>query len=82
MREANDSTAFSGVSTRRAVGYLRVFHGWDFPGAGGPLTSSWFILVIAYTMRRLPYTVRACYAALQQVSQQNGANTHQNAYDT
>jgi iron(III) transport system permease protein len=49
------------------VGYLRVFHGWDFPGAGGPLTSSWFILVIAYTMRRLPYTVRACYAALQQV---------------
>ena len=50
-----------------AVGYLRVFHGWDFPGAGGPLTSSWLILVIAYTMRRLPYTVRACYAALQQV---------------
>lgn len=50
-----------------AVGYLRVFHGWDFPGAGGPLTSSWFILVIAYTMRRLPYTVRACYAALQQI---------------
>lgn len=50
-----------------AVGYLRVFHGWDFPGAGGPLTSTWFILVIAYTMRRLPYTVRACYAAFQQV---------------
>jgi iron(III) transport system permease protein len=50
-----------------AVGYLRVFHGWDFPGAGGPLTGSWIILVIAYAMRRLPYTVRACYAALQQV---------------
>lgn len=50
-----------------AVGYLRVFHGWDFPGAGGPLTSTWFILVIAYAMRRLPYTVRASYAALQQV---------------
>jgi len=50
-----------------AVGYLRVFHGWNFPGAGGPLTSTWFILVIAYTMRRLPYTVRACYAAFQQV---------------
>jgi iron(III) transport system permease protein len=50
-----------------AVGYLRVFHGWDFPGVEGPLTSSWFILVIAYTMRRLPYTVRASYAALQQV---------------
>ena len=50
-----------------AVGYLRVFHGWDFPGIGAPLTSSWVILVVAYTMRRLPYTVRACYAALQQV---------------
>lgn len=50
-----------------AVGYLRVFHGWDLPGLGAPLTSSWFILVIAYTVRRLPYTVRACYAALQQV---------------
>jgi iron(III) transport system permease protein len=50
-----------------AVGYLRIFHGWDFPGLGGPLTSSWLILVVAYTTRRLPYTVRACYAALQQV---------------
>ena len=50
-----------------AVGYIRVFHGWDFPGAGAPLTSTWFILVIVYTMRRLPYTVRASYAALQQV---------------
>ena len=50
-----------------AVGYLRVFHGWDFPGVGRPLTSSWLILVVAYTVRRLPYTVRACYAALQQV---------------
>jgi iron(III) transport system permease protein len=50
-----------------AVGYLRVFHGWDFPGIGAPLTSTWLILVIAYTMRRLPYTVRASYAALQQV---------------
>ena len=50
-----------------AVGYLRVFHGWDFPGLGAPLTSSWVILVVAYSMRRLPYTVRASYAALQQV---------------
>jgi iron(III) transport system permease protein len=50
-----------------AVGYIRVFHGWDFPGVGAPLTSTWFILVIVYAVRRLPYTVRACYAALQQV---------------
>ena len=50
-----------------AVGYLRVFHGWNFPGLGAPLTSTWVILVVAYTVRRLPYTVRASYAALQQV---------------
>jgi iron(III) transport system permease protein len=50
-----------------AVGYLRVFQGWEFPGLGGPLTGSWVILVIAYSMRRLPYTVRACYATLQQI---------------
>jgi len=50
-----------------AVGYLRVFYGWNFPGIGKPLTATWFILVIAYSMRRLPYTVRACYAAMQQI---------------
>ena len=50
-----------------AVGYIRVFHGWDFPGLGAPLSSTWIILVVVYTMRRLPYTVRACHAALQQV---------------
>ncbi|MGH7322250.1 MAG: ABC transporter permease [Candidatus Rokuibacteriota bacterium] len=50
-----------------AIGYLRVFHGWDVPGLGQPLTGSWLILVIAYAMRRLPYTVRAAYAALQQL---------------
>jgi iron(III) transport system permease protein len=50
-----------------AVGFLRVFHGWNFPLLDAPLTSTWFILVIAYTTRRLPYTVRASYAALQQV---------------
>lgn len=50
-----------------AVGYLRVFHGWNFPGLGEPLTATWLILVLAYSMRRLPYTVRAAYAALQQL---------------
>ncbi|MBI3636043.1 MAG: iron ABC transporter permease, partial [Candidatus Rokubacteria bacterium] len=49
-----------------AIGFLRVFHGWDVPGLGGPLTASWTILVIAYAARRLPYTVRAAYATLQQ----------------
>jgi iron(III) transport system permease protein len=50
-----------------AVGYLRVFHGWDVPGLGAPLTSTWLILVIVYAVRRLPYTVRGAYAALQQL---------------
>ena len=50
-----------------AVGYLRVFHGWTVPGLGEPLTSTWLILVIVYAMRRLPYTVRGAYAALQQL---------------
>ncbi len=50
-----------------AVGYLRVFHGWNFPGLGEPLTATWLILVLAYAMRRLPYTVRGAYAALQQL---------------
>jgi len=60
-------------------GTCAFYHRWDFPGAGGPLTSSWFILVIAYTMRRLPYTVSpACYAALQQVPHQLGRIGAQN----
>jgi iron(III) transport system permease protein len=50
-----------------AVGYLRIFHGWSVPGLGGPLTSTWLILVIVYAVRRLPYTVRSAYAALQQL---------------
>jgi len=50
-----------------AVGYLRLFHGWNVPGLGEPLTSTWLVLVIVYAVRRLPYTVRGGYAALQQL---------------
>jgi len=50
-----------------AIGYLRVFHSYDIPLLGVPLTSTWFILVIAYSVRRLPYTLRSCYAAMQQI---------------
>ena len=50
-----------------AIGYLRVFHTVEVPFLGGPLTSSWLILVMAYAMRRLPYTLRSCYAAMQQI---------------
>lgn len=50
-----------------AIGYLRVFHEHELPLLDGPLTSSWLILVVAYAVRRLPYTLRSCHAALQQV---------------
>jgi iron(III) transport system permease protein len=50
-----------------AIGYLRVFHDWNVPGLGQPLTATWLILVIAYAARRLPYTVRAAYATMQQL---------------
>ncbi|HEV8439008.1 MAG TPA: iron ABC transporter permease [Methylomirabilota bacterium] len=48
-----------------AVGYLRVFHSWNVPGLGEPLTSTWLVLVVVYAVRRLPYAVRGGYAALQ-----------------
>jgi iron(III) transport system permease protein len=50
-----------------ATGYLRVFHGTNLPFVHQPLTSLWIILVIAYSSRRLPYTLRACYASMQQI---------------
>lgn len=50
-----------------AIGYLRIFHAVDLPILGQPLTETWIILVIAYAVRRLPYTLRSCYAILQQI---------------
>ena len=49
------------------IGYLRMFYQFPIPGLGIPLTATWFILPISYTIRRLPYTVRSCFAALQQI---------------
>jgi iron(III) transport system permease protein len=49
------------------IGYLRAFYGvqlWD----GTPLASLWIVIVLALAVRRLPYALRACYAALQQIS--------------
>lgn len=50
------------------IGYLRMFHGVNVPFLDKPLAAWWVILVIALTVRRLPYALRACVAALQQVS--------------
>ncbi len=48
------------------IGYLRTFRGVDIPFIG-PLTASWVIFVIAYAVRRLPFALRSCMAALSQV---------------
>lgn len=50
-----------------AIGYLRTFRAVEVPFTDDLLTSSWLLLVIAYTIRRLPYALRSCMAALQQL---------------
>ena len=50
-----------------AIGYLRMFHGVTLPLGGELLTASWLLIVIAYSIRRLPYALRSCVAALHQV---------------
>ncbi|MDO9526719.1 MAG: iron ABC transporter permease, partial [Gemmobacter sp.] len=50
------------------IGYLRMFHGVDLPFGLGPMGSWWGIIIIALMVRRLPYALRACMAALQQIS--------------
>lgn len=49
------------------IGYLRTFRTVELPFDMGTLTSSWLIFVIAYSVRRLPYALRSCMAALTQV---------------
>ncbi|MBM3357392.1 MAG: iron ABC transporter permease [Betaproteobacteria bacterium] len=50
-----------------AIGYLRTFRGMELPFTDDLLTSSWLLLVVAYSIRRLPYALRSCLAALQQM---------------
>jgi iron(III) transport system permease protein len=50
------------------IGYLRTFYGVTLPD-GTPLATLWVMVVLALAIRRLPYALRACYAALQQVSE-------------
>ncbi|CAN7730474.1 iron ABC transporter permease [Bosea sp. LjRoot9] len=49
------------------IGYLRTFYGVTLPD-GTPLASLWIMIVLALAIRRLPYALRACHAALQQIS--------------
>ena len=48
-----------------AIGYLRTFRDVEINGVA--LAGSWLLIMLAYSIRRLPYALRACVAALQQV---------------
>ncbi len=50
-----------------AIGYLRLYKGVAIPGTEIMLTSTWLIIMLAYAVRRLPYALRSCVAALQQI---------------
>ncbi len=51
-----------------AIGILRTYHDIIIPFVDKPLATWWVIIVVALTIRRLPYALRACSAALQQIS--------------
>lgn len=49
------------------IGYLRTYFGITLP-SGQSLAAFWGMIVIALAVRRLPYALRACMAAMQQIS--------------
>ena len=49
-----------------AIGYLRTFQGFEIGGV--PITQTWLLIMLAYSVRRLPYALRSCMAALQQIN--------------
>ena len=51
------------------IGYLRTFYDFNVPFIDKPLATWLVIIVVALAIRRLPYALRACVAALQQVSE-------------
>lgn len=50
-----------------AIGYLRLFKGVNVPFTDTPMVGTWVLIMMAYAVRRLPYALRSCMAALQQV---------------
>ncbi len=70
-RKALDFVAMGAIAIPGVVlgiGYLRMFYGLEVPFSDVPLATFWGIIVIALSIRRLPYALRACIAALQQLS--------------
>jgi iron(III) transport system permease protein len=49
-----------------AIGYLRTFQGIEIGSV--PITQTWLLIMLAYSVRRLPYALRSCMAALQQIN--------------
>ena len=49
------------------IGLLRTYYDVKLPLSGESLATFWFMLVIAYAIRRLPYALSAATAAIQQL---------------
>ena len=49
------------------IGLLRTYYDVKLPISGESLATFWFMLVIAYAVRRLPYALSAATAAIQQL---------------
>jgi iron(III) transport system permease protein len=49
-----------------AIGYLRTFQ--HLHVAGVPVTQTWVLIMLALAVRRMPYALRSCVAALQQIN--------------
>jgi len=49
-----------------AIGYLRTFQQFEWFGIS--ITQTWLLIMLAYAVRRLPYALRSCTAALQQIN--------------
>ena len=62
---ASAAVAIPGVVL--GIGYLRTFRGFNLPFTDLPFVSYWMIIAFAFTVRRLPYALRSCVAALQQL---------------
>jgi len=71
-RQWLDYTAMAAVAIPGLVigiGYLRTFFAYQVPWLPNQSFATWWVaIVIALSIRRLPYALRACTAALQQVS--------------
>ena len=49
------------------IAYLQFFRGVEVPLLGQPLDVTWFLLPMAFSVRGLPFAIRACSIALQSV---------------